>query len=186
MCAYQLTSARCEELAHYGGLVHHRCASVFGSVSDANCGIPSLCPRSPVDQALTPRLAPIIRPQLAGIGARFSELLGALWPGQRHVAGAEDAQRSRLVAPLLAVGLPTLESSGMPLSMLGIAISRRAIHLQRRFAQLPRVNAVLQSCTVAADLTAGRRYRHIRMSTGHDEHRNRSYGKAFHELSALR
>ena len=75
-------------------------------------------------------------------------VIGALWPDQRHVRVTQDAQRSRLVAPLLALGLPTLGSSGMPLSVLGIATSWLSGQLTpwsfRRRAQLPRADAVLQ------------------------------------------
>jgi hypothetical protein len=63
---------------------------MFGN---AIAGFPSLCPRLPVCQNLSPRLAPNIAFQLAGIGAWLSELFGALWPDQRHVQGARDAPR---------------------------------------------------------------------------------------------
>src|ERR1700737_5229066 len=86
-------------------------------------GFPAPCRQLPVCQTLSPLLSPIITPRLAGIGAWFSELFGALWPDQRHVQAAQDTPRSKLVAPLLASGLPALGSSGRPLSVLGIATS---------------------------------------------------------------
>src|ERR1700732_221938 len=54
-------------------------------------------------------------PRLAGIGAWFSALFGAIWPDQRHIQAARDTPRSTLVAPLLALGLPALGSSVVPL-----------------------------------------------------------------------
>jgi hypothetical protein len=74
-------------------------------------GFPSLYTQLPAYQTLSPQLPPNFAPQLAGNRCLITGADRVLWPDQRHVHLVWDAPRTRLVAPLLALSLPTSRSS---------------------------------------------------------------------------